>query len=197
MGGEKGRRHVVAMADEQHLLLQTLPGDEVDQLLAIGRLSRGIAGEHDHGAVERPLAVELCRRLDRVAMTFEPGEPRGMQHDLGLGLDAPALSELGDRARRHDQGIEGGIVDAAIDDADALPRHVLALGDQLRGVERVGDDPVAAPHHAVIGGLDGPEIAIGAVIGGDEGAPGAARGEERAPAGRPAPRMNEIDASAR
>ena len=195
MGGEEGRRHVVTMTDKQDLLLQTRPGDEVDQLLPVSRLSWGIAGEHDHGAVERPLAVELCRRLDRMAVAFEPGEPCGMQHDLGLGFDAPALSELGDRARRHDQGIESGIVDAAINDADALPRHVLAFGDQLRRVERVSDHPVAAPHHAVIRGLDGTETAIGAVIGGNEGAAGAARGEERAPAGRPAPRVNEIDAS--
>ena len=52
--------------------MQTVPGDEVDQLLQIGRLSRGIAGEHDHRAVERPLAVELGCRFDRMAMTFQP-----------------------------------------------------------------------------------------------------------------------------
>ena len=134
----------VAMADEAHLLLQAMPGDEVDQLLAIGRLARSVAGEHDDRVVERPLADELRRGLDRMAMAFQPGKPRGMQHDLGFRLDPPPLPELGDRARRHDQRIERGAVDAAIDDADARPRRVHALGDQLRRVERVGDDAVAA-----------------------------------------------------
>ena len=43
----------VAMADEAHLLLQAMPGDEVEQLLAVGSLARSVAGEHDDRVVER------------------------------------------------------------------------------------------------------------------------------------------------
>ena len=130
-----------------------------------------------------------------MAMAFQPGKARGVQYDLDSRLDPPPLPELGDRARRHDQRIERGAVDAAIDDPNARPRRVHALADQLRRVERVGDHAVAARHDAVIGGFDRPRIAIGAVIGCDERPVAAARGEQRAPRRCAASRMDEIDAA--
>ena len=61
---------------------------------------------------------------------------------------------------------------------------------------RVGDDRVAARHHAVVEPLTALRFAVGAVIGGDERHAGAPRGDQRAPGRRAAARVDEVDAVA-
>jgi len=77
------------------------------------------------------------------------------------------------------QSIEAQIAKdrCAIDHAHAFLRHVVARGDERRGVMRIGDDAIAARHDAAVERLERHAAAIGAVIGGDEWKLGAARSE--------------------
>src|SRR3990172_5140193 len=63
----------------------------------------------------------------------------------------------------------------------------------MSSVARVGDDKIAASHDAVVERFDWPELAISAVIGGDERNPRPPRREERAPSGRAASGMDKVD----
>ena len=67
IGREKGSRHVVAMADQPHLVFKPMAPDQSDQFLAIGCSGR-IAGENDHRVVERALSVaSAAASIDRGA----------------------------------------------------------------------------------------------------------------------------------
>src|SRR4029078_382780 len=123
----------------------------------------------------------------------DAGEPRGVEHDLGALRNAPSSPELLDGLRIDGGRIGDVAVDAAVDNADAILGTWRARFDHRRGVAGIGDDAVALRHDAVIGGLERADLAIGAVIGGDERFAGAARRAQRAPSRCPAPRMHEID----
>ena len=73
-----------AMADQPHFVREPVTGDERDQLLAIGRFARRVAGEDDHRVIERALAGKSRRGLDGLAVAFQAREPRRLQHDLGF-----------------------------------------------------------------------------------------------------------------
>ncbi len=169
--------------------------NQAGEVVAIAGLAGRIAGEDDDGAVERAFSGKKESGLDRIAMPFEPGEARRLEHDLGPGRNAPTLLELGHRFGWNRARLEGARIDAAMDGADALARRGMPRGDEARGVVRVCDHAVAAPHDAVVEALHRARVAVGAVISGDERPTRPARGDERAPGRRPAPGMDEIDAA--
>ena len=63
--------------------------DETDQLLAIGVASGRVPGKDENRAVESAFRVKPRRRGDQVALALEAGEPRRVQHDLGVLGHAP------------------------------------------------------------------------------------------------------------
>jgi hypothetical protein len=143
-GCEEGARHVVAVTKQAHFVLKAMTRDETDQLLPVRGLAQSIAREDDDGPAERALAIEPCRGLDSLTVALKSREPRRLEHDLGLGRNAPAFAELRYRTRRHHQRIEGCAVDAAMDHPDAVARHVVPGGNQASGEARIGDDTIAA-----------------------------------------------------
>ena len=183
------------MADQAHLVVKPVARDQGGEVIAIGGLAGRIAGENDDGAVERAFSGKKERGLDRIAVPLEAGEARRLKHDLGPGLDAPTFSELGHGLGWNRARLESVRIDAAMDGANARLRGGMPRGDKPRGVVRIGDHAVAAAHNAVVDTLHGTRVAVGAVIGGDEGSSRPARGDERAPGRRPASGMDEIDAA--
>ena len=130
---------------------------------------------------------------DQVALPLDAGKARRVQHDLGPGRHTPRGLQPLDVFRIDGVGIESPTVDAAIDDTDAVVDTRVTLFDHGGRKARIGDDPLTLRHDAVIGRLERADLAIGAVIGGDERLESLPRGEKRAPARRATPRMDEID----
>jgi hypothetical protein len=86
---------------------------------------------------------------------------------------------------------KSGDIDAARDDPQACLVRAIAPGDEITGVERVGDDAIAACHDAVVEVLDPVTLAVGAVKGRDEGDGGASCGGKPAPCRRAARHIDE------
>ena len=85
------------MTDEPHLVAKAMAVDEADQLLSIRIASGSIAGKDDDSIVKSTLRIEPCRRGDQVAVPFDAGEARRVQHDLGAGQNAPGSLQPFDR----------------------------------------------------------------------------------------------------
>jgi hypothetical protein len=102
----------------------------------------------------------------------------------------PHRSRVADSSR-----IELAGVDAAVDDVNALARGAVALVNEVGGELRVGDDNVAARHHAVVEPFERALLGIGAMVGGHERQPPASGSNQCAPRRRATPGVQQRNAA--
>src|SRR5680860_448054 len=189
----EGRGNVVAVPDETSATLKSGSLDVLLKLLSIGIAPLRIASEDKNRLAELICGQHSPRRLDDMVLAFPACQPRRVQNNGLIFLHAPACAEPVE-ARGLDRLLrEMRWVDAAIDHPHAFHRHVMTRGDQPGRVVRVGDDAVASRHDAAVERLERCAAAIGAVIGGHEGALRPPRRKKRAPGRGPAPRMKKRD----
>ena len=106
------------------------------------------------------------------------------QDHLGVALDAPGTRASPRRVARDLGRIEALEIDAARHDRDALPRHAVAVVDQLGDLLAHRNHAVAARHDAVVQVLEDVLVAKALVPAGQERNAAQPRGEIGAPGRR-------------
>ena len=142
--------------------------------------------------------AQQLSRLDGQRLTLPTRETRG-QYEIHMAIVAhlPCVTQIGE-ARGADSGrIEMTGVDAARHGEDAGGIRLVDAGDARGGVNRIGNDSIAARHHRIVKNFQPRVFMHFGMIGGDEGTRGASRGGQRRPGGRTRPGVDEIDFFAR
>ena len=154
-----------------------------------------IAHENENDVIMlRTRADERCR-VNKNTLPFPAGQAGRHQDDSLSRSDAPCLAQRFHALRSHGCRIEARFIKAPVNDANAVGGLGVTLAHDARRILGIADDGVAACHHAVVVGFEAAVLVINAMVGRYKAALGSASRSERAPGGRPAPRVDEADAA--
>ena len=167
-GGEQGRRHIRAMADNPHDAAQPGVGDARFKLGAVGAAALLIARQNEPRLLQTALHEDF-RSVNQHFLAFPARKARRQQHNRLVRRHTPRLAYRMHAGNIHMIRRQLLHIGAARNDAQLFARPGMQQPYLFGGPVRIGDHQIGARHHGIIQKLGSRAAIISAVPCGDEG----------------------------